>query len=120
MTTSWPTWVHIEEYGAMHDLPVATKGNGFDGLDTELKINTPPFVKHLNRLLEMSKEGLFKYGGRDAAAGPRRRAPGSCSYHVVILSLFPSMKDLFLSPTQYRSPAMHQMKHRGSSWEKTG
>ena len=53
MTTSWPTWVHIEEYGAMHDLPVATKGNGFDGLDTELKINTPPFVKHLNRLLEM-------------------------------------------------------------------
>ncbi len=70
MTTSWPTWVHIEEYGAMHDLPVATKGNGFDGLDTELKINTPPFVKHLNRLLEMSKEGLFKYGGRDAAAGP--------------------------------------------------
>lgn len=70
MTTSWPTWVHIEEYGAMHDLPVATKGNGFDGLDTELKINTPPFVKHLNRLLEMSKEGLFKYAGRDSAPGP--------------------------------------------------
>ena len=70
MTTSWPTWVHIEEYGAMHDLPVATLGNGFDGLATELKINTPPFVKHLNRLLDMSKEGLFKYGGRDAAAEP--------------------------------------------------
>ena len=70
MTTAWPTWVHIEEYGAMHDLVVATKSNGFDGLDAELKINAAPFVKHLNRLLDMSKEGLFKYGGRDSAAEP--------------------------------------------------
>ena len=70
MTTAWPTWVHVEEFGAMHDLPVATKANGFDGLDTELVINTPPFVKHLQRLLDMSKEGLFKYGGRDNAAEP--------------------------------------------------
>ena len=70
MTTAWPTWVHIEELGAMHDIPVATKANGFDGLDTELVINTPPFVKHLQRLLDMSKEGLFKYGGRDGTAEP--------------------------------------------------
>ncbi len=70
MTTAWPTWVHFEQYAAMHDLEFATKSNGFDGLDTELKINTAPFVKHLNRLLDMSKEGLFKYGGRDNAAEP--------------------------------------------------
>ena len=70
MTTAWPTWVHIEEFGAMHDLPVATKANGFDGLDTELVINAAPFVKNLQRLFDMSKEGLFKYGGRDSAGEP--------------------------------------------------
>ena len=70
MTTMWPVWVHFEQYAAMHDLVFATKANGFEGLDTQLKINAPPFVKHLQRLLDMSKEGSFKYGGRDTAAEP--------------------------------------------------
>ncbi len=70
MTTAWPTWVQFEQYAAMHDLVYATRSNGFDGLDTELKINAPPFAKHLQRLLDMSKEGTFKYGGRDTAAEP--------------------------------------------------
>jgi sn-glycerol 3-phosphate transport system substrate-binding protein len=70
MTTAWPTWVHFEQYGAMHNLPFATKGNGFDGLDTELRINAPAYAKHLQRLLDMGKEGLFRWGGRDNAAEP--------------------------------------------------
>jgi sn-glycerol 3-phosphate transport system substrate-binding protein len=70
MTTSWPTWIQFEEYSAIHNIPFATKADGFDGLDAELVINTPPFVKHLQRLLDMAKEGTFKYGGRDSAADP--------------------------------------------------
>jgi sn-glycerol 3-phosphate transport system substrate-binding protein len=70
MTTAWPVWVQFEQFAAMHDLVYATRSNGFDGLDTELKINAPPFVKQLQRLLDMSKEGTFKYGGRDSAAEP--------------------------------------------------
>ena len=70
MTTAWPTWVHFEQYGAMHNQPFATKGNGFDGLDTELRINAPAYTKHLQRLLDMGKEGLFRWGGRDNAAEP--------------------------------------------------
>jgi sn-glycerol 3-phosphate transport system substrate-binding protein len=54
----------------MHDLVYATKANGFEGLDTELKVNTPPFVKQMQRLLDMSKDGLFKYAGRGNAADP--------------------------------------------------
>ena len=70
MTTGWFTWIQLEQYAAMHDLPYATRANGFEGLDAQLQINKPPFVKHLERLLEMSKEGTFKYTGRDNAPDP--------------------------------------------------
>ena len=69
-TTSWFSWIQLEQFAAIHDLPYASKANGFEGLDTQLEVNTPPFVKHLNRLLEMSKQGTFKYSGRDNAPDP--------------------------------------------------
>ena len=69
-TTAWFTWIQLEQFAAMHDLPYATKSNGFEGMDTQLQINKPAFVKQLDRLLDMSKEGLFKYTGRDGAPTP--------------------------------------------------
>ena len=69
-TSSWFPWVQLECYAAMHDLPYATLQNGFEGLGTELVVNTPPFVKQLTRFQELSKEGLFRYAGRDNAADP--------------------------------------------------
>lgn len=69
-TTSWFSWIQLEQYAAMHDLPFATKSNGFEGLDTELRVNAAPFVKHLTRLVDMGKEGLFKYTGRDNTPDP--------------------------------------------------
>ncbi|MGI4950437.1 MAG: sn-glycerol-3-phosphate ABC transporter substrate-binding protein UgpB [Janthinobacterium lividum] len=69
-TSSWFSWIQFETYGAMHDLPFATRENGFAGLDTQLEINKPAYVKQLSRILEMSKEGLFKYSGRDNAPDP--------------------------------------------------
>jgi sn-glycerol 3-phosphate transport system substrate-binding protein len=70
MTTSWPTWIQLEQYSALHDLPFATKSDGFDGLDAELVFNSKAHVKHIERLLEMSKGGSFKYAGRDTAPDP--------------------------------------------------
>lgn len=67
VTTAWPTWVMMECYGAIHDVPYATKANGFEGLDAELVFNTPPYVKQIQRLLDMAKDGTFVYGGRGAA-----------------------------------------------------
>ncbi len=32
-TTSWPSWMHIENFGAWHNVPVGTKQNGMGGLD---------------------------------------------------------------------------------------
>jgi len=70
MSTSWSVWVQLEQYSALHDLPYATKANGFDGLDAELAFNSPAHVKHIGRLLAMAKDGTFKYAGRDTAPDP--------------------------------------------------
>jgi sn-glycerol 3-phosphate transport system substrate-binding protein len=68
MTTSWPTWIQLEQYSALHNLPFASKDDGFEGLDAQLEINSRAHVKHIERLLDMAKEGTFKYAGRDNAA----------------------------------------------------
>jgi len=60
----------LEQYSALHNLLFATKSDGFDGLDAALVFNSKPHVKHIERLLEMSKDGSFKYAGRDAAPDP--------------------------------------------------
>ena len=69
-TTAWFPWIQLEQFAAMHDLPFATKADGFEGLDTALLVNAPPFVKQLDRLLGMAKDGTFRYAGRDDAADP--------------------------------------------------
>jgi len=68
LTTAWPTWIQIENFGAIHNVPLATKVNGMAGMDAVLEFNSALHVKHIQNLIDMAKEGLFKYGGRDAAA----------------------------------------------------
>ncbi len=67
-TFAWPTWTQFEQFSAIHDTPLATKANGFEGLDAEMATNSPLHVRHTQALLDMMKEGSFKYGGRDSAA----------------------------------------------------
>ena len=78
LTTAWPTWAQFEQFSAIHDVPLATKANGMAGLDAELKINSPLHVKHVQALMDMQKEGTFKYGGRDAA-GDALFPSGECA-----------------------------------------
>jgi sn-glycerol 3-phosphate transport system substrate-binding protein len=70
MTSSWFTWIQFEQYSAIHNIPFATEGDGFSGLGAELKLSSAPMVKQLARFLSMSKEGTFKYTGRDTAPDP--------------------------------------------------
>ena len=65
LTIASVVWSQFEQYGAIHDLPFATEANGFKGLDAVLKVNSPPFVKHLQRLIDMAKDNSFHYTGRD-------------------------------------------------------
>lgn len=78
MSTAWPTWIQIEQFSAIHDLPLATRANGFEGLDAELRINNSTLVRHVQNLVDWQREGLFRYGGRDAA-GDALFPSGECA-----------------------------------------
>lgn len=69
-TSSWFSWIQLEQYSALHNIPFASEADGFDGLGAKLEINSKAHVKHMARLVEMSKEGTFKYTGRDSAPDP--------------------------------------------------
>lgn len=66
-TTSWPAWIQLETFGAWHNVPYASKDNGFGGLDARLEIDQPLYVKHMTFLADMAKDGSFTYGGRGDA-----------------------------------------------------
>ena len=63
-TTGWQSWVQMESFSAWHNVPFATKQNGFGGLDTRLEFNGPVQVRHIDNLGKMAKSGLFTYVGR--------------------------------------------------------
>ncbi|RUV39494.1 sn-glycerol-3-phosphate ABC transporter substrate-binding protein UgpB [Mesorhizobium sp. M7A.F.Ca.MR.148.00.0.0] len=63
-TSTWLTWIHLENFAAWNDVSWATQQNGLAGGDVELKINAPIFVNHFQALADLAKDGTFKYGGR--------------------------------------------------------
>jgi sn-glycerol 3-phosphate transport system substrate-binding protein len=70
-TTSWPSWINIENFAAFHNLPISTMANGFGGLDAELNFNGPAMVRHIAQLVEWQATKTFDYSGRAQAAEPR-------------------------------------------------
>jgi sn-glycerol 3-phosphate transport system substrate-binding protein len=77
-TTGWPSWTHIENFSAWHNVPIGTKENGMAGLDTVFTINSPLHVRHLTMLGDMAKKGLFTYAGRRNEA-EAKFASGECA-----------------------------------------
>jgi sn-glycerol 3-phosphate transport system substrate-binding protein len=67
-TSAWLTWIHLENFAAWNNLQYATNENGLAGPDIELKINSPIFVKHMQEITDLAKEGVFRYGGRTSEA----------------------------------------------------
>ena len=77
----WPSWVHVENFSAVHDLPLATQSNGLGGLNAELTINNPALVRHLAALVAWQKTKLFDYGGRGTKAEPKF-VSGECGMFI--------------------------------------
>lgn len=77
-TTTWQSWVHLESFSAYHNVPFATRSNGFEGTDTELVFNGPLQVAHIDQLAQWAKDGKFIYGGRRNETGARFRS-GECA-----------------------------------------
>lgn len=73
-TTRWPSWVHLENFLAYHNLPLGTLANGFGGFDTELVLNQhAPLIRHWGNMARWQSEGLFSWAGGGAGpdAGPK-------------------------------------------------
>jgi sn-glycerol 3-phosphate transport system substrate-binding protein len=78
LTTAWQSWVHLENLSAYHDVPFATKENGFGGMDTELTFNGPVQIQHIDKMGQWAKDGRFIYAGRRNESGAQFRA-GECA-----------------------------------------
>ncbi|HSE94326.1 MAG TPA: sn-glycerol-3-phosphate ABC transporter substrate-binding protein UgpB [Methylomirabilota bacterium] len=76
-SSQWQQWILLENYSAWHNVPFATKANGFAGLDTELRFNSPLHVRLIQQLAEWQKTKTFDYGGRRGDANPKF-ATGEC------------------------------------------
>jgi sn-glycerol 3-phosphate transport system substrate-binding protein len=81
-TTGWPSWVHIENFSAWHNVPIGTKQNGMGGFDTQFNFNSPLHVRHVSMLADMAKRGLFTYAGRTNQADSRFAA-GECAMATI-------------------------------------
>jgi len=80
-TTAWPSWIHIENFSAYHNLPIATKANGLGGLDAVLTFNNPPTVRNIAQLADWQTTKVFDYSGRATSAEPRFQN-GECGIFI--------------------------------------
>ena len=60
MAWNYDTWPVMEQFSAIHNLPVATKGNGYQGLDAELAVNKTKFVDVIKLLKKAYDDGAVK------------------------------------------------------------
>jgi sn-glycerol 3-phosphate transport system substrate-binding protein len=80
-TTSWPSWINVENFSAYHNLPISTDANGFGGLDAVLNFNNPVMVRHIAQLAAWQADKVFDYSGRATSAEPRFQN-GECAIFI--------------------------------------
>jgi sn-glycerol 3-phosphate transport system substrate-binding protein len=89
--TAWITWVNLEQFSVWHNIPLATKQNGIGGFDTELKINSPVHVRHLQNLVDLQKTKVYDYAGR-TNTGEGRFTAGECPIMITSSGFYGSVK----------------------------
>ncbi len=77
-TTSWQSWVHLENESAWHNYPFASENNGLSGTRAVLEFNSYLMVKHISLMSSWVKSRLFHYSGRTNQADIRF-ATGECA-----------------------------------------
>ena len=78
LTIAWQGWTQLESFSAWHNVEFATKGNGLQGMDARMKVNSPLHVRHIENLANMAKQGLFIYKGR-ASTSEASFISGECA-----------------------------------------
>ena len=67
-TSTWLTWIHLENFAAWNNVPYGTNENGLAGTDVKLQLDAPIYVEHFQDLADLAQEGVFRYGGRTSEA----------------------------------------------------
>lgn len=74
------TWMPLEQFSAIHNEPIATKNNGYDGLDAEVIFNKTKFAKYMADWKKLLDEGVARIAtaqtGKTTLQG---FADGTCS-----------------------------------------
>ncbi|WP_413112424.1 extracellular solute-binding protein [Thaumasiovibrio sp. DFM-14] len=62
---SLSAWIFFENFKSRHNLPLADKQNGYEGLPTKIMFNTDDMKMHVAKLKEWNDKGYYKYYGSD-------------------------------------------------------
>ena len=105
LSIAWQGWTQLESFSAWHNVEFATKGNGLNGMDARMKINSPLHVRHIENLSNMAKQGLFVYKGR-ANVPEASFISGECAMMTTSSGFYGNVKknakfDFGLSPLPY-------------------
>jgi len=76
----YDTWMPLEQFSAIHNLPIATKSNGYDGLDAEVMFHKTRFVDYMKDWKKLQDEGIARV--QTAQTGKTKNqafADGSCA-----------------------------------------
>ena len=68
MAWNYDTWPIMEQSSAINNMPIATKGNGYQGLDAEFAVNKTKFVDIVKNLKKAYDDGLVKIKTPDTGA----------------------------------------------------
>lgn len=92
LTAAWQSCIHLENLSAYHNVPFATKANGSAGLGTELTLNGPVQVAHIQAMGGWAKDGKFVYAGRRNEGGANFRS-GECTLFTESSAGYAGVKD---------------------------
>ena len=82
LTTTWPSWVNVENLSAWNNTPLATQQNGMAGVDAKFIFADKGLVpRHWANLVKWQKTGAYQYRGRGSDAGPSFTS-GDCAMEL--------------------------------------
>lgn len=90
-TTSWQSWVHLENTSAWHNHPFASENNGLGSARAVLEFNSYLMIKHISLMSSWVKSRLFHYSGRTNQADTLF-ATGQCAVLTASSAAYASLK----------------------------
>ncbi|WMT90434.1 extracellular solute-binding protein [Pelagibacterium sp. H642] len=80
LVTDGHPWRVLEQFSARHGVPVASRNNGYEGLDAEYVFNEGLVAQHMENLVSWREDGLLRLG-QDTRAGDYTSAfnAGECA-----------------------------------------